>query len=255
MNIEIKKLDNYNKTILLTPNEGLSLQHKEELYESGISADYFVKDGGSIFAQSSVQIIDIHKLQTQDKMGKSTVSLLAGIGIGVFSSYLWITQCPVADEIQTEKKGVSKKAPVPRYPNAVVSFKYGKLGGKVTGKVAVVKNHTETTGKPETRRYLGNFPTYDGFRLSYQILLSNLIEHGEVSAADKEENLLEGEMILDRFRWAFLNELELGHYYDLEFITIYGIKLTILERYHVLDSPAGEELFEQIKNIEIPAIN
>lgn len=65
------KANSYNKTILLTPNEGLSLQHKEELDESNISADLFVKGGGSLFTQSSVQIIDIHKLQTQDKVGKS----------------------------------------------------------------------------------------------------------------------------------------------------------------------------------------
>ena len=62
----------FNKTILLTPNEGLSVQHKDELDDSNISADLFVKGGGSLFTQSSVQIIDIHKLQMADKVGKST---------------------------------------------------------------------------------------------------------------------------------------------------------------------------------------
>ena len=62
----------FNKTILLTPNEGLSVQHKEELDDSNISADLFVKGGGSLFTKSSVQIIDIHKLQMSEKVGKSS---------------------------------------------------------------------------------------------------------------------------------------------------------------------------------------
>ena len=65
------KSNAYNKTILLTPNEGLSLQHKDEMDASNLSADLFVKGGGGLLTQSSVQIIDIHKLQTQDKVGKS----------------------------------------------------------------------------------------------------------------------------------------------------------------------------------------
>jgi len=62
----------FNRTILLTPNEGLSLQHKEEMDDSNVSADLFVKGGGGLLAQSSVQIIDIHKLQMADKVGKSS---------------------------------------------------------------------------------------------------------------------------------------------------------------------------------------
>jgi len=63
----------FNRTILLTPNEGLSLQHKDEMDASDISADLFVKDGGSLFTQSSAQIIDIHKLK--DKSGDKTVAV------------------------------------------------------------------------------------------------------------------------------------------------------------------------------------
>ena len=67
-----KQSASFNRTILLTPNEGLSLQHQEEMGSSNIGADLFVKGGGSLFTQSSVQIIDIHKLQTEDKVGKSS---------------------------------------------------------------------------------------------------------------------------------------------------------------------------------------
>ncbi len=82
MHVNILQFDHYckkygkghafNRTILLTPNEGLSLQHKEELDDSSLSADLFSKGGGGLLTQSSVQIIDIHKLQMADKVGKSS---------------------------------------------------------------------------------------------------------------------------------------------------------------------------------------
>jgi hypothetical protein len=63
----------FNRTILLTPNEGLSLQHKEELDQSGIEASLFVKDGGTLFSGAAVEIIDIHKLK--EKSGEKTIAV------------------------------------------------------------------------------------------------------------------------------------------------------------------------------------
>lgn len=63
----------FNRTILLTPNEGLSLQHKEELDLSRIDSELFVKDGGSLLTGASVEIIDIHKLK--EKTGEKTVAV------------------------------------------------------------------------------------------------------------------------------------------------------------------------------------
>ena len=62
-----------NRTILLTPNEGLSLQHKEELDLSDIEAGLFVKDGGGLFAGEAVEIIDIHKLK--QRSGEKTIAV------------------------------------------------------------------------------------------------------------------------------------------------------------------------------------
>ena len=60
-----------NKVILLTPNEGMSRQHKEELDLSGIAAEIFSKDGQQ--DEKAVCIIDINKL---DEVGKDkTVSV------------------------------------------------------------------------------------------------------------------------------------------------------------------------------------
>ncbi len=51
-----------NKTILLTPNEGLSEQHKKELLLAGFDADLFNKN-----ATADIEIIDIHKLREEEK--------------------------------------------------------------------------------------------------------------------------------------------------------------------------------------------
>ncbi|MEX2523719.1 MAG: DEAD/DEAH box helicase family protein [Gammaproteobacteria bacterium] len=62
-----------NRIILLTPNEGLSLQHLEEFRAAGIEAELFDKDGRGLFAGHSVEIIDIHKLR--DEMGDKTIAV------------------------------------------------------------------------------------------------------------------------------------------------------------------------------------
>lgn len=63
-----------NKTILITPNEGMSKQHLEELALSSIPAQIFVKDGGNLFnREDEVSIIDINKLKEEGK--NKTVSI------------------------------------------------------------------------------------------------------------------------------------------------------------------------------------
>ena len=56
-----------NRTILLTPNEGLSRQHLKEFRAAGMEAELFDKDGGSLFAGRAIEIIDIHKLREESK--------------------------------------------------------------------------------------------------------------------------------------------------------------------------------------------
>jgi hypothetical protein len=63
-----------DKIILLTPNEGLSAQHLQELGESGFGlAQYFNKSQSP--ARGTVEIIDINKLG--DEMGDKTVAVEA----------------------------------------------------------------------------------------------------------------------------------------------------------------------------------
>ncbi|RMH59027.1 MAG: DEAD/DEAH box helicase, partial [Candidatus Hydrogenedentota bacterium] len=64
-----------NRTILLTPNEGLSEQHRLEFAKSGLTAEIFQKDGGGLFSGQSIEILDIHKLR--EESGDKTVAVEA----------------------------------------------------------------------------------------------------------------------------------------------------------------------------------
>jgi hypothetical protein len=62
-----------NRIILLTPNEGLSLQHRDEFQLSGMFAELFAKDAGTVFAGQWIEIVDIHKLK--ETSGDKTVAI------------------------------------------------------------------------------------------------------------------------------------------------------------------------------------
>lgn len=51
------------------------------------------------------------------------------------------------------------------------------------------------------------------------------------SSAARNPSLLEAEKMLDMERWRKLEDLSLGHYFDLEILIIYALKLIILERW------------------------
>ncbi len=62
-----------NRIIVLTPNEGLSNQHVEELRLSDMQVNLFVKNGGGVFHGDTIEVIDINKLA--DKDGDKTVAV------------------------------------------------------------------------------------------------------------------------------------------------------------------------------------
>jgi hypothetical protein len=70
-----------NKIILLTPKEGLSLQHLKEFADSGIDAELFDKDGGgqqSMFSGQTVEIIDVNKLADESREKTVAVECFEG---------------------------------------------------------------------------------------------------------------------------------------------------------------------------------
>ena len=49
--------------------------------------------------------------------------------------------------------------------------------------------------------------------------------------AYRNPSILGSEEMLDRKRWRVLDELSIGHYFDVDFLIIYALKLLILERW------------------------
>jgi hypothetical protein len=62
----------------------------------------------------------------------------------------------------------------------------------------------------------------------------------------KEGNPLEVEKKLLRLRWQRIEELEFGHYADLEFLTLYYLRLQILMRLQKFDREVGKAKFKTI---------
>ncbi len=62
-----------NKTVLITPNEGLSNQHLEEFEASNMRAEIFSKDSKGLFESNATQIIEITKLGEEN--GDKTVAV------------------------------------------------------------------------------------------------------------------------------------------------------------------------------------
>jgi len=65
-------------------------------------------------------------------------------------------------------------------------------------------------------------------------------------AAYRSVSILESEKILDQARWNFLDGLILGHYFDFEYLLVYGLKLKILERWDKIQSADKELLLNTV---------
>lgn len=69
------------------------------------------------------------------------------------------------------------------------------------------------------------------------------------SALVKEGNPLEVERNLMFFRWKYIDELETEHYFDLDAIIAYFLKLQILERLFSFDKEKGKAKFTELSSI------
>lgn len=74
----------------------------------------------------------------------------------------------------------------------------------------------------------------------------------DIQRALKIDNLLQAEEILSRSRWQFLDELGMGHYYDIESVFIYYLKLEILKRHQEYGSAEGRNRLQEIKTMPLP---
>jgi hypothetical protein len=64
-------------------------------------------------------------------------------------------------------------------------------------------------------------------------------------AAQRNPSLLEAERILDKERWQVLDELAVGHYFDLDFLIVYAQKLLLLERWERINTANRAQLLEE----------
>ncbi len=69
-------------------------------------------------------------------------------------------------------------------------------------------------------------------------------------AAQRSTSLLEGEKVLDKERWNYLDEFSRGHYFDLDFLIIYALKLLILWRWESIDNRDKDKLLEEVFEVK-----
>ncbi len=67
----------------------------------------------------------------------------------------------------------------------------------------------------------------------------------------KEGNPLEVEKRLLKRRWDFIEALEQGHHFDLEFIILYYLKLQILQRLFQFNKEKGMITFQNISRVTV----
>ncbi|MDP2929199.1 MAG: DUF2764 family protein [Candidatus Omnitrophota bacterium] len=69
------------------------------------------------------------------------------------------------------------------------------------------------------------------------------------AVACRNPSLIDAEKMLDLDRWRFLDELSIGHYFDMEILTIYACKLSILERWERVRTADANKLLEEALTI------
>jgi hypothetical protein len=67
-----------------------------------------------------------------------------------------------------------------------------------------------------------------------------------VASASRNPSLLEGEKMLDQARWHYLDELAVGHFFDLDLLLIYLQKLLILKRWNKINAADKQELLKTV---------
>ncbi len=164
-----------NRILLLTPNEGLSAQHKREFETAGIRAEIFHKDGGQLYAGQTVEILEITKLK--DETGDKTVAVDAFEGNNLV----------LVDE---GHRGVSagQRGAWIRYRNALCesgfSFEYSATFGQA---VKGDRDLTDLYARTVLFDYSYQWFYSDGFGKDFRIL--NLDHAGDADAAWKQTYL------------------------------------------------------------------
>jgi len=146
-----------NRIILLTPNEGLSRQHLDELHASDMDAEMFSKDSTGLFAGHSVEILEITKLQ--EDSGDKTVAVDAFEGNNLV----------LVDEGHRGAGGFKWKSNRDRLCESGFSFEYSATFSQAL-KAANKPELTEEYAKCVLFDYSYKYFYRDGFGKDYRIL-------------------------------------------------------------------------------------
>ena len=156
-----------NRILLITPNEGLSKQHKEEFEQSGLQADVFSKEGASLFTGKAIEIIEITKLTEEG--GDKTVALDAFEGNNLV----------LVDEGHRGSSGAVWSSRRRKLAEKGFTFEYSAtLGQAAAGNVALAQEYAKSILFDYSYRYFYS----DGYGKDYRIL--NLSD-------DSDENIRE----------------------------------------------------------------
>jgi hypothetical protein len=152
-----------NRIIVLTPNEGLSKQHLKEFEISGMQAELFDKNSGSLFASQFIEIIDIHKLE--ETSGEKTVAVESFEGNNLV----------LVDEGHRGSGGESWKDKRNRLCESGFSFEYSATFGQAVSAVSGIKQKAllNEYGKATLFDYSYKYFYFDGYGKDYQILNLN----------------------------------------------------------------------------------
>ncbi len=58
------------------------------------------------------------------------------------------------------------------------------------------------------------------------------------------------EQAFEKIRWQFLDSLETGNFFDINFLVVYFLKLQIMERLTMFDKKTGEKVFQDMHEVE-----
>ena len=160
-----------NRIMILTPNEGLSKQHIEELKKSNFDAQLFSKQGrGGFFEGQTIDVIDINKLAEQD--GDKTVAVDSFEGNNLV----------LVDEGHKGSGGEVWKGYRNKLTQEGFSFEYSATFGQAiaaqTGasRTALLEEYGKATLFDYSYRYFYN----DGYGKDYRIMNMATVENEEL---------------------------------------------------------------------------
>ncbi len=88
-----------------------------------------------------------------------------------------------------------------------------------------------------------------------EFVRGEIFDHSQALLAEEAFNAdspLMAEEILNKARWRYLDELEFEHYFDIERLVIFFIKLQILERISSFDAEEGRERLNAVVSQGVP---